>query len=181
MSLERKCVSMSKFALVLLLGAHLVWAMPGEASSNDGNTVLASVLGSDSKTEAPDFELNDLKGTAVRLSSYKGQRPVLIYFWATWCPYCVAAKPGILKLRQEIDPKEMEIIGINVGGGDSLNRVKRFEEEHPSTFPILFDAQGKVSRSYGVQGIPLFVIVNKEGQEVYRGNSLPDNPMKYLK
>ena len=171
-----------KLAFIFFLGVSFVTSsFTGKVFAEEGKQILASLLGTDSKTKAPDFELKDLNGTSVKLSDYKGQRPVLLYFWATWCPYCIEAKPNLAKLRQEIDPKEMEILGVNVGGGDSLERVKRYQEGHPAPYPILFDAQGKVSRSYGVQGIPLFIIVDKEGSEVYRGNNFPENPMKYLK
>ena len=73
----------------------------------------------------------------VRLSKFKGERPVLIYFWATWCPYCITVRPDVLKLREKTGPSEMEILGINVGGTDSLERLKRYQEGHPVSWPIL--------------------------------------------
>jgi thiol-disulfide isomerase/thioredoxin len=114
------------------------------------------------------------------LSKFKGERPVLIYFWATWCPHCAAIRPAVLKLRDKIGPAEMEVLAINVGGTDSIERVKRYQEGHPVSWPVLYDGEGKVSRAYGVQGIPMFVLVNKEGMVIYRDSELPSDLRKYL-
>jgi peroxiredoxin len=155
----------------------------GIAAESHEPMMLASFFGFGSDTKAPavDFELPSLNGSMVRLSKYKGERPVLIYFWATWCPYCVAMRPDFLKLREKIGPSEMEIIGINVGGSDSPERWKRYQEGHPVSWPMLFDGDGKVMKAYKVQGIPLVVLVNKEGDVVYRDNGLPSDVRKYLR
>jgi thiol-disulfide isomerase/thioredoxin len=151
------------------------------ASESRDTMVLTSLFGSDTtKPAAADFELPDLNGSAIRLSKFKGERPVLIYFWATWCPYCISIKPDIAKLREKTGPGEMEILGINVGGSDSLERLKRYQEGHPVSWPILYDGDGKVSKAYAVKGIPLFVLVNKEGDVVYRDNEPPTDVRKYL-
>jgi peroxiredoxin len=143
--------------------------------------ILAALFGSGStKSPAVDFELPNLNGALVRLSKFRGERPVLIYFWATWCPYCLSVKPEIVKLREKMGPDEMEVLGINVGGSDSLERLKRYQEGHPVSWPILYDGDGKVSKAYGVQGIPLFVLINKEGNVVYRDNEPPSDVRKYL-
>lgn len=168
-----QCLVVACVAFQLLLGGV------GTVLGEEGKLLLAAA-GTDGK-KAPDFELQDLSGKPVKLSQYRGDRAVMMYFWATWCPYCVAAKPKVAKLRREISEKDMEILGINVGSGDSLERLKRFQEGHPSNWPILYDGDSKVSKLYGVQGIPLFVIVDKDGNEVYRGNGFPEDPMKYLK
>jgi peroxiredoxin len=166
----------SIFALVLLEGVGIC----PNTRSNEAMAASAAAGLVKSEDVAPDFELSDLNGSSVRLSKFKGDRPVLLYFWATWCPYCIAAKPQIAQLREKFAQKEMEIFGINVGEGDSLERLKRFQEGHPVTWPILYDTGGKVSRTYHVQGIPLFILVDKEGNVVYRSTSPPANPREYL-
>jgi hypothetical protein len=75
----------------------------------------------------------------------------------------------------------MQILGINVGEGDSLQRVKRYQEGHPVPWPTLYDNGSKVARTYRVQGIPLFVLIDREGMIVYQGNDLPQDPLKLLK
>ncbi len=72
-------------------------------------------------------------------------------------------------------------MAINVGGGDSLARVKRFEEAHPAPYTVLYDSEGKTARTFKVQGIPHFVLIDKNGATKYSGNELPPNPMELLK
>jgi peroxiredoxin len=122
--------------------------------------------------KAPEFDLPDLNGSTVSLCKYKDSKPVLLYFWATWCPYCIAARPAVIKLRKEVPEADLEILGINVGAGDSMEKVKRFQENNPTPFPVLYDGEGKVTRSYMVQGIPLFILVDKSGVIRYRSNEM---------
>jgi len=124
--------------------------------------------------DAPDFEAQDLNGNTITLHSFKGQRPVLLYFWASWCPYCMAVRPAVINLRNEIDTKDLEIISVNAGGGDSLAKVKRFQEVHPAPYTTVYDGDSKVvQRAYNVTGIPHFVLIDKNGSVKYRGSGLP--------
>lgn len=166
--------------MVSMVRSPVVTSAGAEGMKDDG-ILLAALFGSDSKVAAPDFELQDLKGTNVKLSQFRGDRPVMLYFWATWCPSCLAIKPHIAKVREKVTEKEMEILGINVGEGDSLEKVKRYQEGHPVTWPVLYDVGSRVARTYKVQGIPMFVLINKEGMIVYQGNDLPQDPLKLLK
>lgn len=168
-------------AFVLLVTVSLLLFMHFSIPSvTDRDVVLAAYQGADSNLPAIDFELPDLDGSSVRLSKFKGDRPVLLYFWATWCPYCITVKPEVAKLRQKVARNEMEILAINVGGGDSIERLRKYREGHPSAWPILYDGDGKVSKSYKVQGIPLFILVNKAGNIVYRDTNPPSDIWQYL-
>ncbi|MGO8946021.1 MAG: peroxiredoxin family protein [Syntrophobacteraceae bacterium] len=129
----------------------------------------------------PDFQLQDLNGTTVTLSQFKGQKPVLLYFWATWCHFCLAARPAVIELRKSVPDADLEIFAINVGSGDSLEKVKRFEDANPAPYTVLYDADTKVTRSYRVEGIPHFVLLDKNGKVKYEGNRLPSDPMNLLK
>lgn len=168
-------------ALVFMPMSPPVFTQPEVIAAEPSKGLAAFFgLGSDTKSPALDFELPNLNGAMVRLSKFKGERPVLIYFWATWCPYCISMKPDIHKLREKIGPSEMEILAVNVGGSDSIERLKRYQEGHPVSWPVLYDGDGKVMKAYKVQGIPLFVLVNKEGNVVYRDSTLPSDIRKYL-
>ena len=181
MSLRMDFGRLFTWFMVMMVSFPLFSDQVANASEARGPIVVASLFGSEAaKTPAVDFELADLNGSVVRLSKFRGERPVLIYFWATWCPYCTTVKPDVAKLREKTGPGEMEILAINVGGSDSLERLKRYQEGHPVSWPILYDGDGKVSKAYGVKGIPLFVLVNKEGNVVYRDNEPPSDVRKYL-
>jgi peroxiredoxin len=178
-----EAMTISKKALLILVLAQLMFSLAatGSFAADANKQFWSGLFGSENRAPAPDFELKDLKGAPFRLSTFKGQKPVLIYFWATWCPYCIQAKPMIVRVQQKMGEKEMQIFGINVGEGDTLDKLRRYQEGHPVNWPILYDDGGQVSRAYRVQGIPLFVLVDKDGSIVYRGNDVPENPSKYLK
>jgi peroxiredoxin len=152
---------------------------PGEEAGDAGWFRLSSaqaVL----KVPAKDFELKDLSGVSVRLSDFRGKQAVLLYFWASWCPGCVAVKPQVAKLRSSVSRDRMEILAINVGSGDTLERLTQYQKGHPTPYPVLYDDGGKVSRAYQVQGIPLFILIDKEGSLIYRNFQLPSDIEQYL-
>jgi peroxiredoxin len=160
--------------LVMLFAGMLLLGLATEMSHSLRLTTNVAFAAGLENTPAPDFELKDTSGATVSLSSYKGQKPVLVYFWATWCQVCLKAKPKVVELRKSIPEGDLAILGINVGGADSYERVKRFQEANPVAWPVLFDKDGSVSRTYHVQGIPLFVLVNKAGNISYMGYTPPD-------
>jgi len=130
---------------------------------------------------APDFDLQDLNGSHVTLSQFKGQKPVLLYFWATWCPHCRAVRPEVIKLRKETSSADVAILAIDVGKGDSLTKVKHFEEADPAPYIVLYDTDSKVTRSYRVEGVPHFILLDKTGMVIYEGFELPEDPVGLLK
>lgn len=156
------------FSSFLLIG--VLTCLPASAGDEDKTA----------KAAAPDFVLQDLNGSSVSLSQFKGHKPVLIYFWATWCHYCLASRPGVINLRKSVPEADIEILAIDVGSGDSLTKLKRFEESDPAPYTVLYDTDSKVTRSYHVEGIPHFVLLDKTGAVKYTGNQLPSDPMKLL-
>ena len=97
-----------------------------------------AVAAEDGKT-GPDFVLQDLNGSTVSLSQFKGQKPVLLYFWATWCHYCQSVRPAVINLRKASQEADIQILAIDVGAGDSLAKLKRFEETDPAPYTVLYD------------------------------------------
>ncbi len=101
---------------------------------------------------------------------------MLLYFWATWCHYCLAARPSVISL-QKANP-DIQVIAINVGSETPLAKVKRFEEANPAPYIVLYDTDSKVTHSYQVEGIPHFVLLDKTGAVKYTGNQLPSDATK---
>lgn len=168
--------------LLFFLAAQSAWCAEEKAEKGEKG-IFGTLFGSGGSKEvsAIDFELKDLNDAPIRLSQFRGKSYVLVYFWATWCPYCLAMKPEIMKIRERIPAQELEILAINVGGGDSIERIKKYQEGHPVPYPVLYDANGGVTRAYQVQGIPLFLLVNKEGNIVFKDNTLPPDITKHMK
>lgn len=159
-------------ALLGCLVGLCVWATTPVFAQSMIDKVLGWVGGAGVSGQK-DFDLASIEGDRVRLSAYRGKKPVLLYFWAIWCPSCQAVKPELVKLRQKISEDQLEILGINVGSGDSFERVRRYQKAHPVPYKILYDSDGDVTRTFDVRGIPLFVVVDKNGAIIYRDHQLP--------
>lgn len=111
---------------------------------------------------APDFQLPGLDGQPVSLSDLRG-RPVLINFWASWCPACRFEMPFIQEIYEdkEWSDKGLAILAVNIGESPSL--VARFMEDYGLSFPVLLGTNNNVSRDYNIRGIPATFFIDKDG------------------
>ena len=116
---------------------------------------------------AQGFSLPDLQGNRVALADYAG-RPVLVNFWATWCPPCRAELPELEKLAQE-KPGCLAVLGVAIESG-SAAEVAAFVRERGLTYPILTGGESAAS-AYGVVTLPHSVLIDASGRAVgvYRG------------
>lgn len=165
---------------VLWLGLAILLMLPTSALAQSVLDKVLNLVGSHGLKESADFELPSTDGAQVRLSEYRGKKPVLLYFWAIWCPSCQAVKPEVAKLRAQIREDQMEILAVNVGSGDSFERVQRYQKAHPMPFKVLYDADGAAMKVFEVRGVPLFVIVDKDGVIVYRDHQLPSDIRRFI-
>ncbi len=108
---------------------------------------------------SPDFSLTALDGSTFHLSDTRG-RPVVLNFWATWCPPCRAEMPTI-QSRSEEWGDALLVVGIEVG--EPPNEVQSFVDSFGLTFPVVLDRQGNVARRYQVQGLPTTVVLDADG------------------
>jgi len=122
---------------------------------------------------APDFTLKDLNGKTFTLAELRDKKPVLLIFWATWCPACRQAMPYFAALHAQYAPRGLEIISINIASNDPLPRVQSFQEITKLPYRILYDEKTDVSRLYAVFGIPTTMLIDRDGIIQYRGNALP--------
>lgn len=127
------------------------------------------VSGAEAK-RAVDFRLKSLEGNEVALKDSSG-RPVLLFFWTSWCYHCVRAIPELRQLRDEFNEEELEILAINLK--ESRSRIKSFIQRHETNYKVLLDKKGRVSNLYNVYGIPAVILVDREGFIRYRGSRFP--------
>ena len=111
---------------------------------------------------APDFSLKTLDGKTVRLSELRGKKVVLINFWATWCPPCRLEMPTMQKIYTEYKGKGFEILAINIER-DANEEIQDFIKELRLTFPVLLDSDMKVTRKYRLIGLPVSMLIDRQG------------------
>lgn len=115
---------------------------------------------------SPDFNVTDLDGNTIKLSDLKGKR-VILDFWATWCPPCKKEIPSFIKLRNEIDPNQLVIIGISSEPEETL---KSFVKENEINYPIA--SAGDLPAPYdNITSIPTTFFIDRSGiiQQVLNG------------
>ena len=117
------------------------------------------------------FKGYDLDGKPVDLNASVGSKPVMLVFWATWCPTCRAELPRVNGLVEQYAGR-MEFVGVNVGQNDTYKRAKAFADKYGMKYPTYFDSTGAVSRRY-VSGVPTVVIADKKGIIRYYGHMVP--------
>jgi len=111
---------------------------------------------------APNFDLRTIQGKSAQLDDYEG-KPVLINFWATWCPPCRAEMPEIEEFYEKYK-NDVVVLGINLTQTEaSIDGVKAFVNEYNATFPVLLDEEMNVSTLYKVQGYPTSYFVDGKG------------------
>ena len=98
----------------------------------------------------------------INWASLKG-RAVVIEFWATWCPPCIKNIPHINKLVKEFGNEPVTFISITY---ESKEMVEKFLRKHPIQTIIGLDNDFTMFKSYKAWGIPMTVIVNKQGRIV---------------
>ncbi len=109
---------------------------------------------------APDFTLQDLNGQTYTLSELRGH-PVLLNFWATWCPPCRAEMPAIGQVYQ--DNQSHGLIVLAVTADDSLAEARQFAQEYALPFPVLVDASADVARAYNINSLPTSFFIKPDG------------------
>ena len=116
---------------------------------------------------APDFTLSDAFGNWYKLSSYKGKSPVVVYFYPkAETPGCTKEACGIRDTWNKFKKNKIQVLGISV---DNKRDIAKFVKDYKLNFPLLSDANKKVSEKYGVYNDKgydnrITFIVDKQGK-----------------
>ena len=115
------------------------------------------------KNTAPDFPVLDADGNTVRLSDMFG-KPVVINFWATWCPPCKRELPDFDRLCREYgDRVVFMMVNLTDGRRDTVDGTKKFVSEKGYTFPVYFDTGLSGAKAYSVSSIPQTTFIDANG------------------
>ena len=146
----KKHFSLHIFILPLVAALFLISAIEVSAEVKAGYT-------------APGFALEDINGKTVSLSSFKG-KPVLLNFWATWCPYCRKERAHLSSLYEKYREKDLVVISISTDS--SVEKLKRFMKDNPAPFIVLSDSGRMAAPKYGIKGLPTSFLVDRNGKVV---------------
>lgn len=114
-------------------------------------------------------QVEDLEGNAVDLARWVGQRPVVVEFWATWCPVCEALFPKLAAAHRRFGDRVTFLV-VAVGVNQSPRSIRRHLERHPMPFAtVLWDGSGAAVRAFDAFTTSYVVVLDASGKVVYTG------------
>ena len=136
----------------VLFGAAVLWSVP---PSNQPGRPPPPATGK----AVPDFVLSGIDGKSVHLKDYQG-KPVVINFWATWCPPCRAEMPLLSQTSAKLQDR---VIFLAVDDDEDPAQVKNFVEQGRIIIPVLLDPGGKINALYYVESYPITLFLDSQG------------------
>lgn len=120
------------------------------------------------RAQAADFTVYNKAGDEVKLSDYQGKKPVVVNFWASWCPPCKEEMPFFQTAADEYG-EEVEILMIDLtdGSRETIEKADEFIKTNGYTMNVLYDTDMDASRVYYIQSIPRTIFIDIEGKISY--------------
>lgn len=120
---------------------------------------------------AQDFTLGKVEGGTSSFSDYKGKSNIILIFWTIKGLYCAYELEGLRDRYTELKKNDFEVIAVNIK--EESAKVKDFVLQEKIQFPVLLDSDGKVSKMYEIKGMPVILIIDKQGEIKWRGYKFP--------
>ena len=135
---------------------------PGRVVAQDD--VIGIAIGA----SPPEVTIEDLDGRPVDLSQIIGKKPVLIEFWALWCPLCAELFPRMEAAHARFG-NQVEFVVVAVAVNQSQAGIKRHLARHPMPFRILWDGNGRAVRAFQAPSTSYVVVLDSAGKVAYTG------------
>jgi len=117
---------------------------------------------------APDWQLKTQSGQDISLNQYQG-KPIILHFWATWCPYCKKLQPELVRLQKKYQSADVQIVSISFNEDDGAMPQDEIESRGYDFITAVNGA--KVAELYGVKGTPTTLFINKTGEIIFKSTS----------
>ena len=144
------------FLLAMLIAGFTIFLAIGvmgttTATSRSGKELVGK--------KAPSFVAPKVGGQLVSLENYKN-KPLVLNFWASWCPPCRDETPGMERIWRKYEDQGVVILGINVQDGEK--EAERYISEFGVTFSNALDLDGSITVDYGVTGLPVTFFIDND-------------------
>ena len=131
--------------------------------------------GIDVGKKAASFKLLTVDGKEIDLESFAKDKVTLLVFGATWCPSCRHEIPLLKEFYTAFKDEGLNVLGIDIQ--ESAKKVKSLIKKKGINYPVVLDSNADVARLYKVIGIPLNIVLDKNGVIVYKDNRPPDKEL----
>lgn len=145
------------FGTVLVVGAL---AATSVARAQDSGIEIGA--------KAPAAAVQTLDGKAADLAQFIGKKPVLMEFWATWCPNCKELEPTMRAMNAKYGSK-VAFVGVAVSVNQNAALARKYVDKHQLTWSQVYDTKGTATEVYDVPATSYVVIVDRTGKVVYTG------------
>lgn len=119
-------------------------------------------------TKAPEAAVQMLDGKPANMSQFIGKTPVVVEFWATWCPLCKKLEPQF-KASQEKHGAAVTFLAVGVPTNQSRERQQAYVTEKMLGGTFVYDSAGNAMRAYHVPHTSHVLVLDKQGMIVYNG------------
>lgn len=116
----------------------------------------------------PAVTVEDLNGDTVSLARWVGKKPVILEFWATWCPICEELLPRMEAAQKKYGDKA-EFVVVAVAVNQSKSSVRRHIDKHPMPFTFVWDGNGAAVRAFQAPSTSYIAVLDSKGKVVYTG------------
>ena len=136
-------------------------------------TLVAAPLGAQDLgiavgSTAPAAAVQTLDGKPANLSQWIGKTPVVMEFWATWCPNCKALEPTMAAAAKKYAGKAA-FVAVAVSANQTAERVRRHLARSPIPMTFVYDHEGEATGAYDVPATSYVVVLDRAGRVVYTG------------
>jgi len=117
---------------------------------------------------AKPWKLKTQNGDVISLDQYK-DKPIILHFWATWCPYCKKIQPTLVALQKKYQSQGVELISISFNEDEGALPQ---DEINRRGFTFLTAVMGEeVAQLYGVRGTPTTFFINRKNEIIWKTSS----------
>ncbi|VAW72744.1 hypothetical protein MNBD_GAMMA10-6, partial [hydrothermal vent metagenome] len=116
-----------------------------------------------------DIAVKTTQNQLITLGKISAGRPLYLKIWASWCQPCRKQMPHFQKSYEEYG-RNIDFIAINLGINESMSAITDLQQAFSLTMPVVIDHTGQLARLFNLKGTPLNILIDKEGNIVYRSH-----------
>jgi len=173
--MRRFVLSSGPIATIALVGLCASAVMPSRAFAQMKDTMgtgqmkdqmQAPMKGLQVGDKAPTVTVHTLDGAPVDLARYIGKKPVLIEFWATWCPLCKQLEPTIQRISDTYKER-LEIVHLVVPQNQTPEKAREYAEKHKLPGLFFFDGDGSAYKAFAAYHTSYILVIDRHGVVVH--------------